>query len=637
MYHMDAISTQRGDAWLVYAGVADRRKGVRLFLRYRSNGRWQDERMLPFGRGSVNRPRLALRGEKEVVLAADVYQEGKYDIAWTMLSGSEAGRWRRITHGNGWNLFPSVVADKDGCVWLSWLHQTPVRRDDVMGLSHEARVARLVGRDWCVVRDGRSDTVADLNLGLLPIQRYFGYDGLRRYPRLLATTDGAIWLLWEQQKDEREVWDNLANGFLCARRRETGKWSRTRTLMQAGCCFAFDTRRVYPPYRIPIAVKGPHLKSGNDFTVRPVDLNKGETYDERPKRLWLGWKPQSLPVGGADRSRVRIKDRHLGGMKLFWGDLHCHSAFSPDAEGEPDELYHFARDLAELDFVCIADNDFYPNKALLDSEVHFTAELAGQLSEKGRFLALSGYEWTFHRPDAGRSFNHRIVVFPRNGRRIARRNEPAGKSERAFTKYLESAGYLSFAHHAYWKLLGARGEHGVEVTAAWGTYILDAPTVFETLNAGKRFSFLGNSDSHRFMPGLSGGLTGVYATELTREVVLRAIRKGRCFATTGNRTVTAFWVNDRFMGGEALCSSAPNLRWEVRPHGILEKVTIIRDGEPVRTASTRKGEWADTTVSPGRHWYVLQVKEQGVHKRYPHNVASAWGKYAWTSPTWVRV
>jgi hypothetical protein len=75
----------------------------------------------------------------------------------------------------------------------------------------------------------------------------------------------------------------------------------------------------------------------------------------------------------------------------------------------------------------------------------------------------------------------------------------------------------------------------VEVTAGWGFYFLNPGKIHATLNAGHRVGFVGSSDSHRRNPGLGGGITGIYATELTPEAVLDAYRARRAFATNGSR------------------------------------------------------------------------------------------------------
>ena len=627
VYDLDAVAGRDGEVVLAYSGVSTKRGEAQVFTQRRRGGKWEKvERHGGAGRW-VSRPKLAADSEGRVSVIADAYGEKGYEVVWKPLEGG--AKWTRVSSGDGWNLFPSMVADREGRLWASWLSEYPVRRKDVMGMWQEARVARLEEGRWTEVQD-RGGAAATLNLGLLPIKRYFGYDGLRRYPRLAAMADGSVWLLWEQQKGEEEVWDHVRNGFLCAKRCAGRTWSATAAVIGEGVCHTFDAKRLHDSGSFALALKGEHRSSGADFEVREVDLGKVDACSLPARGRWKDWRRETLPKARGRRRGIE------GGWRLYWGDLHCHSFFSPDAEGEPDELFHFARDAAGLDFACVIDNDVYPDKALLDSEVGYTAALAKAMTREGAFVGLSGYEWTYHRRDAGRSFNHRIVIFTGEDRAMARRNEPTGRTEKAFMEHVAGSSNISIAHHARWRLGGIANECAVEVTSGWGTYILDAPTVHEALAKGHRFGFTGNGDSHRFLPGLAGALTGVYAKDLTKEAIVEALRAQRTIATTGNRTGVALWVNGVLMGGEAVSEGAPRVRWRVWPAGEIERVEVIRDGEAVMGTERPAGEWSDEGAEPGEHWYTVRVKERGRHKRYPHNIAPAWGKWAWTSPVWVR-
>ena len=90
------------------------------------------------------------------------------------------------------------------------------------------------------------------------------------------------------------------------------------------------------------------------------------------------------------------------------------------------------------------------------------------------------------------------------------------------------------------------------------------------------------------------------------------------------------------MGQELSLSDYPVLCWQVKPESSLEKVEIIRNGRVVYKSNKKAGKWVDNDVSTGVNWYYLRVKEEGVHKRYPHNIAPARGKWAWSSPVWIR-
>lgn len=630
VYHTDAVCLNNGDIYIVYSGIEKGTKGVSVYFIKRVAGEWVDEEVLRLANHSLNRPKLAVYSDKNVIALADAYAEASYSIFWISLAEPKP-LWQKLYSDSAWNMFPSVATDTKGRLWAAWLNGDTVRFEDVAGRKQDAMLACFDGCGWTLFNDHNSVFCADMNLGLLPLKRYFGYDGLRRYPRIVALESGEMLLAWEQQKDEDEIWENISNGFLLGKTIKDGVLSDTLNLADKCCCFTFDNKKVYSLNSFLVAAKSEHHESGNDFIVQQIDISCSAKYSHDKNPTWEHWGKDDFKENTSKSRNVKIKPGRIP-MNLYWGDLHCHSVHSPDAEGEIDELYNFSKDIARLDFVAITDNDFYPAKVLLDSETKYIADMAEALSGKD-FLGMSGYEWTFHRPDENNSFNHRIVIYPENGRVTARRNEKTGYTEEAFFKYMAASKYFAFPHHGYWKMLA--DETAVEVTSAWGTCILDAGTVPDALNAGSVFSFIGNSDSHRFMPGLSGALTGVFAEELSHDAIIDAIKQGRCFATTGNRTIPLFYVNDCFMGGRLKLDSHPVISWEITAHNEFESVKIIRDGETVHLSSKSHGKWLDESIHDGRHWYILEVREKGEYKRYPHNVASAWGKYLWTSPIWV--
>ncbi len=614
-YELDALELPDGTRFIAANEFIAGRSGSSI-------GLWRDnERLrLPVPAGvSLNRPRL-VAGSGQVRLICDGYWEKKFALVEFLLTAAEPSEMRIIARDDGWNLFPATTVGADGRIWLSWLRQETVSRDDCAGWRARPQVAVCENGHW---RDITVD-IPGFNLGLLPVERYFGYDGLRRRPRLAAMLDGSVYLVWEQQKHEQELWENLANGFLLAKRLD--RPGEILVLAQQHCCFAFAEKMLHDSKAFRFAGKSEHRTDGADFVAMCADLRRAPQFQLPEAVDFSNWQRDDY------QSRLLMPCRRYRQWQLFWGDLHCHSIHSPDAEGAADELFAYARDIAKLDFVAITDNDFYPNKTLLDSEIDYLAAAAEAFTSP-EFVAMSGYEWTYHEDDADRSFNHRIVIYPRGARMTARRNETTGSEAEDFAQYLQQSGYFCFPHHGYWRLLGA--EPAVEVNSAWGLYIRDAETVFANLNAGKRFAFLGNSDSHRFLPGLSGALTGVFASECSQEAILDAIRARRCFSTTGNRTAVVFTVNDAFIGETATGSSSPEIRWQAFAERPIEYIAIIRDGVVVHHTDRTDGVWHDRAVAPGHHWYLLELKEAGEYVRHPHNLAPAWGKYLWTSPIWL--
>ena len=72
-----------------------------------------------------------------------------------------------------------------------------------------------------------------------------------------------------------------------------------------------------------------------------------------------------------------------------------------------------------------------------------------------------------------------------------------------------------------------------------------------------RIGVIGGSDGHNLYGDRIQGLTGVYADAHTRPAIFDAIRKRRCYATTGEPIHIDFRVNGHFMGAEIEAASGP--------------------------------------------------------------------------------
>ena len=106
---------------------------------------------------------------------------------------------------------------------------------------------------------------------------------------------------------------------------------------------------------------------------------------------WAGWKPIELPVVDelTDRQQIQISDETY---QLYWADMHCHSGLTADAEGEHDELTHYARHRSKLDVVVFTNNDFIYDVPLTEYEFAMGNFFARAYNRPGEFLSLPGYE-----------------------------------------------------------------------------------------------------------------------------------------------------------------------------------------------------------------------------------------------------
>jgi len=112
--------------------------------------------------------------------------------------------------------------------------------------------------------------------------------------------------------------------------------------------------------------------------------------------------------------------------------------------------------------------------------------------------------------------------------------------------------------------------------------ITASQTVVRQLAAGHHFGFTAGTDTHFGYPGSYGeGLTGIYATDLTREAVFAALRNRHTLAVTGDR-IDLRVDSGGAIPGDVLNARAPRqFKVTVDPLGPLDYVEVIKNG--VRT------------------------------------------------------
>jgi hypothetical protein len=99
------------------------------------------------------------------------------------------------------------------------------------------------------------------------------------------------------------------------------------------------------------------------------------------------------------------------------------------------------------------------------------------------------------------------------------------------------------------------------------------------LAAGHRFGVIGSSDHHAAHPGSHDhGRLGVWAPELTRDAVWRALEARRTWALTGDRIELAFALNGAPMGAELPATPDRAVEVDVRAGAALDYVELVKNG-----------------------------------------------------------
>ena len=119
----------------------------------------------------------------------------------------------------------------------------------------------------------------------------------------------------------------------------------------------------------------------------------------------------------------------------------------------------------------------------------------------------------------------------------------------------------------------------------------------------------------------------LWVTSRTREGVMEAFRKRRIYGATDN-ILADVRCGEHFMGEEFAMSAAPVLKIHLVGTDEFAKVSVIRDGAAVYTASpgTREVtfEWKEPAAADGgTHYYYVRGEQKD-------------GQLVWVSPMWIR-
>ena len=692
--HPTVARDREGRLWLAWEVAKP--GGFEIELRAQNGRGWSEPLGLPSG-GTDRRPALAAPPGGGVYLAWDSTRSGNLDV-WLLQARSagalspRAEGLQQVTADPGIDDSPSLACAKDGTLWLAWNSMrshaaAPFRADRHSG---DAFVRVLRNGAWLAPPGVEAGALpGQVSFGAVDktprdaVEPYWHWKQTQNYPRVFLDGLDRAWVVFRTDATGAHNFD------LWARAHDGAEWSPELHLTTFS-----PGRDEFPAVAaardgsLMLAWEGQRLpEPGREQDYAGGDV---DSYDTRAQhnsvmvgRLLApaaGWSMAQLAPAPPDvatgpdpdpRSKgpePRTATTADGKWHVYFGDPHSHSILSDAKTGLPDQLLSLSRDRLGLDFAVVSDHS--EMGLLQPSEYAELRRTAAAFTEPGRFVSLTGWEWT-----AGSAYGHRVLLYKDEGSRsVLSSAEPDGDTiEKLYLHAREHHAVMSPHHtgNATWGRWNPQATHDEELEpnfeiASWhgrfefygnpreGRRQVPGHQYQDALRLGRHVGVMGASDTHHLSPG-EGGLTAVLAERLDRASLFDAIRSRRNYATTGARIVLSFTAAGASMGSIVGGDGAVELEVSIQGTAAIDRAEIVRnlvdtfaavrleqapDGpeglfmiyEPSDPQGGRRLASADTSRLAFR---VTDGARPAGETSYYVRVTQADGEQAWSSPVWV--
>ena len=328
-----------------------------------------------------------------------------------------------------------------------------------------------------------------------------------------------------------------------------------------------------------------------DWDGEPHDLWRVSARFDRPGLHRIEARAPAARLE-AESNPVRCREA-APARALYWGDLHGGQGDLGVGQGSLDRYFAFARKVAGLQFTSHQANDVYVTQA----DWNHTRTVTERHHRPNRFVTFLGCEWTALKHLGG---DHNVFYLNDRPRlqRASRWFEDPDDWPDAPTPpdlyrsldgvealiNLHVGGFTSDLDHHHPRL-----EKMIEIQC---THATSRWFVADGLSRGYRLGIVGSSDGVSGRPGacrpgrrqsrnLRNGVTGVYATGLTREALWEAFQARRCYATSGERIVLWVEADGHAMGETFHAEVPPEIRVSATGTAAIERVILRRGAEIV--------------------------------------------------------
>jgi len=614
--HPAAARDRDGRLWVAWE-VAEP-GGFSIALVTQAGGGWSAPAVIE-SEGLDRRPALAADPAGGVFLAWDSTRSGNYDIWLTqaqargpaapLLAAPEP-----VTRDAAIDDSPALTCASDGTLWLAWnsmrSHRSAALRTDRH--SGDAFVRLRRGGRWLAPPGAVPGALSgQVSYGMTnktaadAVDPYWHWKQTQNYPSVFLDRDQRAWIVWRTDATGAhnfDLWARVHDGRAWSPELHLTEMSPGRDEWpQAALGPDGDLHLVWEGQALPEPGQEAQFQGGDvdryNTRANPNVVLTGTLI--APTEGWVEAEPAPAPE---ERFRTEELDEPIlpgpeprtaatadGRWRIFFGDPHSHSILSDAKTGLPDQLLQLARDHLGLDFAVVSDHtEMGQLQATEYAELQLTAQ---QFTAPGRFVSLTGWEWT-----AGSRYGHRVILHRDQGGPPLSSAAPEGDTIEELYAHARRHDGLMSPHHtgnATWGRWDPDATHDEALEpnfeiASWhgrfefygnpwaGRRQVPGHQYQDALRRGRHVGVMGASDTHHLTPG-EGGLTAILAERLDRPSLFEAIRARRNYATSGARIVLEFRAAGAPMGS-ILEAHAP-FELEVRVEGTaaIDRVEIVRN------------------------------------------------------------
>jgi len=356
------------------------------------------------------------------------------------------------------------------------------------------------------------------------------------------------------------------------------------------------------------------------------------------------------------------------GLQVYFGDLHVMTGAGRAGVmmlADTDYAHTWARDVQGLDF-SVAANSGSGDKWLED------LALDDEFNEDGRFVTIPALERGWRR-------GHKNIYYRSSDAPpmpeleieemfewLAGLDLPAMAIAHHSNCHSETSRYYAWGPQDF-STCDPRFERLVEITQCRGSFELDAvggavslgglgSSIQDALAMGLRLGFVGGTDNHRAQPGskrsnlgglvadeiVNGGITAVFAPELTREAVFDALWDRRCYATTSQRILLDVRLGEHMMGSDLSAEQAAEfsderaIRIEAIGRREIGRIEVVRNNVTVESVEIEDEQASLTYTDPMPLAEVPAVSDAAPDVVFYYvRLIQADGNMAWSSPIWL--